>query len=182
MSIDDEAPVPPPPLRVALVAIDPSRRQRLETIVSAAGHVSVERDQADVVLTDGDLFDAAGPPVVSIGSRDVGQAALLPANANATQIDAGLRAAAAGLSVRHFDNAAPGFHGIDEADTPLLTPREIEVLVGIADGLSNKGVARRLGISQHTVKFHVEALFRKLGAASRAEAVRKGLSQRLLQL
>ena len=181
MSIDG-TPAAPPPLRVALVATDPNRRQRLKTIVRAAGHTSVERDQADVVLADGALFEAAGPPVVSIGGRDVGQAALLPADATATQIDAALRAAAAGLSVHHLDNAAPGFHGIEDADTPLLTPREIEVLVAIGDGLSNKGVARRLGISQHTVKFHVEALFRKLGASSRAEAVRKGLSQRLLQL
>jgi acetyl-CoA acetyltransferase len=52
----------------------------------------------------------------------------------------------------------------------------------IADGLSNKAAARRLGISQHTVKFHVESLFRKLGAVSRADAVRKGLRQRLFEI
>ena len=61
-------------------------------------------------------------------------------------------------------------------------PRETEVLAAIADGLSNKAVARRLGISQHTVKFHVESLFRKLGVASRVEAVRKGLRQRLFEV
>ena len=61
-------------------------------------------------------------------------------------------------------------------------PREIEVLAAIGDGLSNKEAARRLGISQHTVKFHVESLFRKLDATSRAEAVHKGLRQGLIEL
>jgi two-component system, NarL family, nitrate/nitrite response regulator NarL len=46
----------------------------------------------------------------------------------------------------------------------------------------NKAAARRLGISQHTIKFHVEPLFRKLGAVSRADAVRKGLRQRLFEV
>ena len=64
----------------------------------------------------------------------------------------------------------------------MLTPRETEVLVAIADGLNNKAAARRLGISQHTVKFHVESLFRKLGAVTRADAVRKGLQQRLFEI
>jgi DNA-binding NarL/FixJ family response regulator len=64
----------------------------------------------------------------------------------------------------------------------LLTPRETEVLVAIADGLNNKAAARRLGISKHTVKFHVESLFRKLGAVTRADAVRKGLQQRLFEI
>jgi two-component system, NarL family, nitrate/nitrite response regulator NarL len=45
---------------------------------------------------------------------------------------------------------------LDDGEAPLLTPRETEVLAAIAEGLSNKAAARRLGISQHTVKFHVE--------------------------
>ena len=46
-----------------------------------------------------------------------------------------------------------------------LTPREIEVLDLLADGLSNKAIARRLGISDQTVKFHVSSLCGKLGAS-----------------
>ncbi len=64
----------------------------------------------------------------------------------------------------------------------LLTPREVEILAMVGEGASNKAVARRLGISAHTVKFHLEAVFRKLGAATRAEAVARGLRQRLIEM
>jgi DNA-binding NarL/FixJ family response regulator len=60
-----------------------------------------------------------------------------------------------------------------------LTPRELEVLAAIADGDTNKVIARRLGISLHTVKFHVESLFRKLGARTRTEALAKASERRL---
>lgn len=52
-----------------------------------------------------------------------------------------------------------------------LTPREQEVLQLLAEGLTNKAIARRLGISEHTVKFHVNAILGKLSAQSRTEAV-----------
>ena len=53
----------------------------------------------------------------------------------------------------------------------LLTPRELEVLTLLAEGMSNKAIARRLGISVHTVKFHVGALIDKLDAVGRTDAV-----------
>ena len=62
--------------------------------------------------------------------------------------------------------------------TVLLTPRELEVLTAIGAGLGNKAIARELGISLHTVKFHIESVFRKLGARTRAEAVAKALERR----
>ncbi|MBV9747244.1 MAG: helix-turn-helix transcriptional regulator [Acetobacteraceae bacterium] len=65
---------------------------------------------------------------------------------------------------------------------PLLTPREIEVLALVGDGHSNKAAARRLGISQHTVKYHLEAVFTKLDVRTRAEAVREGLRRGLVEL
>ena len=52
-----------------------------------------------------------------------------------------------------------------------LTPREHEVLQLLAEGLPNKAIARKLGISEHTVKFHINAILGKLGAGSRTEAV-----------
>lgn len=61
----------------------------------------------------------------------------------------------------------------------LLTPRELEVLGAIGEGLTNKAIARRLEISLHTVKFHVESLFRKLGARTRTEALAKAAERRV---
>lgn len=63
-----------------------------------------------------------------------------------------------------------------------LTPRETDVLHLLAEGLSNKGIAARLGISDQTVKFHVAAISGKLGAANRTEAVRLAVRLGLLTL
>ena len=63
-----------------------------------------------------------------------------------------------------------------------LTPREIEVLELLAEGLTNKGIAARLGISDQTVKFHVASILGKLGASSRTEAVRRAVRRGLLAL
>ena len=52
-----------------------------------------------------------------------------------------------------------------------LSPRELQVLALVADGLPNKAIARELGISEHTAKFHVGSVLGKLGAGSRTEAV-----------
>jgi two-component system, NarL family, response regulator YdfI len=56
-----------------------------------------------------------------------------------------------------------------------LTPREMEILHLLAGGDSNKTIATRLGISVHTVKFHVSSILAKLGVSSRTEAVALGL-------
>ena len=66
--------------------------------------------------------------------------------------------------------AAPTADTLSERE-PALTPREHEVLLLLAEGASNKGVARRLGISVHTAKFHVRQLLDKLDATGRTDAV-----------
>lgn len=63
-----------------------------------------------------------------------------------------------------------------------LTARESEVLQALAQGLSNKLIARRLHISEHTVKFHVNAILGKLGAQSRTDAVVRATRAGLIQL
>ena len=68
-----------------------------------------------------------------------------------------------------FTGETPSFGG--EVQRETLTPRELQVLEQIAEGLPNKAIAAELGISEHTVKFHVGSLLEKLGADSRAEAV-----------
>jgi DNA-binding CsgD family transcriptional regulator len=65
---------------------------------------------------------------------------------------------------------------------PSLTPREREILSMLAEGLPNKVIASRLGISEHTVKTHLEAVFEKLGASTRAEAVARAVRLGLLLL
>lgn len=63
-----------------------------------------------------------------------------------------------------------------------LTPRESEVLALLADGAGNKEIAIRLGVSEHTVKFHVSSILNKLGAATRTEAVTRGFKEGLIMI
>jgi DNA-binding NarL/FixJ family response regulator len=72
----------------------------------------------------------------------------------------------------------------ESLDVPVedLTARERDVLALLADGLGNRDIAQALGISEHTVKFHLGAIFGKLGAATRTEAVRRALRLGLIQL
>jgi DNA-binding CsgD family transcriptional regulator len=63
-----------------------------------------------------------------------------------------------------------------------LTPREHDVLALVADGLPNREIARQLGISEHTVKFHLASVFGKLGASSRTEAVQRALRMGLIHI
>lgn len=141
-------------LGVAIVTHDAARRVALTEIVAHAGHAVVEEGSADVVLLD--------------------------AAVSAPEIEAALQAAATGSSsARLVPTRARGFEELSERVAGvLLTPREIDVLGAIGAGLSNKAIARQLGISLHTVKFHIESVFRKLGARTRAEAVAKGLERR----
>jgi DNA-binding CsgD family transcriptional regulator len=173
---------PPAMLRVRVVSSDPVRRLGLERLVCEAGHQVAAADAADVVLADGDVALPTGRPVLALGAAEAGQAGMLPPQPALAQLDAALRAVAAGLVVRGEQPPRPSFRALGDEAAPLLTPREVEVLALIGDGASNKEVARRLGISGHTVKFHLESLFRKLAAGSRAEAVHKGLRQGLIEL
>ena len=169
-------------LRVAVSAAGAAVARRLVALIAAAGHDLVAASgAADVVVSDGCAAPAAGRPVVAIGAGEGDFAGLLPEDAGPAQLDAALRAAAAGLIVRPGPPPHPGFAALAEETIPALTPREVEVLTALADGLGNKGVARRLEISPNTVKFHIESLFRKLGARTRAEAVAKGLRHQIVE-
>ena len=176
--------VPARALRVAVRAADPVRRRGLAALVAAAGHQVTDAEAAEVMLVDGALLDGVsglpGIPAVSLGGLAGESAGLLPPDAGPAQVDAALRAVAAGLLVR-ARGLPSGFAMLGEAP-PVLTPREVEVLALVGDGYSNKAAARHLGISQHTVKFHLEAVFTKLGVRTRAEAVREGLRRRLVEL
>jgi DNA-binding NarL/FixJ family response regulator len=104
--------------------------------------------------------------------RPAGVRGVLSRTARPGQLRAAIQAVAEGIAV--YDPALaedgwsiqPGQNAAEE-----LTPREIEVLRLLAEGLPNKAIAGRLSVSEHTVKFHVNALLGKLGAQSRTEAV-----------
>jgi DNA-binding CsgD family transcriptional regulator len=170
-------------LRVAVHAAEPRRRNLLGRAIAEAGHLVVAvEDAADVVLADGEAPRGEIRPVVTLGGTDADRAGLLARDADARQIDAAIRAVAAGLIVRAPDAVESGFGAISEPDgQALLTPRELDVLTALAEGLTNKAIARRLSISLHTVKFHLESLFRKLGARTRTEAVAKASERRRLE-
>lgn len=124
---------------------------------------------------------AASPPILVLvpspsHAREAwaaGARGLLPRDAPAASIRAALLAVSLGLSV--LDPAfspVPPDQGQGMAPLSVdLTPRELEVLRLLAEGLPNKAIAQRLGVSDHTVKFHVNSLFNKLGVQSRTEAV-----------
>jgi DNA-binding NarL/FixJ family response regulator len=170
------------PLRVAVLTADPSRLNLLSQLVRDFGHLVVARsERPTVILTDGTTGWTGHLPTVVLGGGDAGHQARLPSDASPEQIDAALRAVAAGLSVRLAEESGYGFGAVEGEDARiLLTPREVEVLTAVSNGLTNKEIARELGISRHTVKFHLESLMRKLGVSSRAEAVSKSMRQRLL--
>jgi len=113
--------------------------------------------------------------------------ALLPADASPQALWAAIDAAAAGLlclDVRAASAALdPIAAGVDEVlQGEPLTSREAQVLELLADGHSNKAIARLLDVSEHTAKFHVSAVLAKLGVASRTEAVAVGMRRGLVSL
>ena len=73
---------------------------------------------------------------------------------------------------------------LDDGDGPVeaLTPREMDVLTLLAEGLPNKAIADALGISDQTVKFHVSSISGKLGAKNRTDAVRRAARRGLITL
>jgi DNA-binding CsgD family transcriptional regulator len=180
MSDAASKPAPTARLRVAVYAVDLLRRTALSRVVAEAGHIVVAaHDAADVVLADGDCLPGEARPVVTLGGADYDLPGVLSRDAGASQIDAAIRAVSAGLIVRLPDGMDAGFGAMRETGGhALLTPRELEVLATLAEGMTNKAIARRLNISLHTVKFHVESLFRKLGARTRTEAVAKASERR----
>ena len=124
----------------------------------------------------------AGAPDSSIFSRVLRaeRGAILSRDASDEQIVHALRAICTGLLV--FDGSlTPRPDSEDELLTEL-TARELQVLRLLAEGLSNRDIAERLGISEHTIKFHIASILGKLQASSRTEAVTRGVRSGLIEL
>jgi DNA-binding NarL/FixJ family response regulator len=184
---------------VASVTHDPAAVRRL-----------IEHSRVDAVvahapsrehLTDWRNCHPATTFVVIAGESDEGEtldalyagaSAILPPWAESTGIAAAIDLARRGLTLlprdvleRLLDASSPTAEESlrdDGASRVSLTPREHQVLAAMADGASNKVIARRLGISLHTVKFHVAAILGKLDADSRTEAVARAAHLGLVML
>jgi two-component system, NarL family, response regulator YdfI len=134
------------------------------------------------------LLAEAASPGASAEALRAGIRAVLPSDTSPDQLAAALQAVASGLVVLHPANVDSAVPTASVAPRPLdelvepLTSRESEVLQMLASGLGNKEIAAKLGISEHTVKFHVASILGKLGAASRTEAVSLGIRRGLVLL
>ena len=113
---------------------------------------------------------------------------VLPSDSSPAEIQSALQAVFEGLLVGTpelllpaFSNRSVGEQAV-EATVEQLTGREQQVLQLLARGLANKQIALQLGISEHTVKFHVSSIYARLGVTSRIEAVRLGVQQGLVVL
>ena len=188
------------PLPVLVVSHDPLARGGLAALVAArpelwlAGDASPETAaaRAEAAAPAAVLWDvgtgsgAAGVeavadlvPVVALVASErqaaeavrAGARGVLGRGAAPNTVAAALSAVALGLTV--LDGAVAGgiVRAPEAAPVEPLTPREREVLALLAEGLGNKAIAARLGISDHTAKFHVNAILGKLGVESRAEAI-----------
>ena len=129
------------------------------------------------------------PESLAVDVLGSGLRAILPRYATPEEIIAAIQAAATGLVALHpdiFDSMLsrirPGQQSELDPSGQILTPREIEVLRMIAEGLGNKEIASKLSISDHTVKFHISSIFAKLGASNRAEAVTLGIRHGLIMV
>lgn len=132
-----------------------------------------------VVLLDG--ADAEG----GVRALNAGARAVLHRSSSRNEIIAAIKVITSGLVVLPPELLATLLHEAPPADDVLkaqLTRRELEVLAAMADGASNKAIARQLGISFHTAKFHVAAILAKLDADSRTEAVAKAAQSGLVML
>ncbi len=139
------------------------------------------------------LTDNTEQSIVTLQTLDLHGWGIVPLDAPAAQLQAAVVSAAQGLvAVPHAfaSTFTPERRGVAAFERVILegtadeslTPREREVLELVSQGLSNKLIARRLHISEHTVKFHISSITGKLGASSRTDAVSQGLRRGLITL
>ncbi len=173
------------------------------------GHVA-DDEPPDVVIAELEeaYEDAGWPDLLEFGGPDTallllvddpvsypvsdalrsGVRGILSRRSSRDELVAAVRAVAAGLIALHPDSTPaifPDRSPHPERSTSLIEPltsREKEVLTVLAEGGSNKEIASRLSISEHTAKFHVASIMSKLGAASRTEAVTLAIRQGLIMV
>ena len=183
-------------IRVLLNVSSPALRAGLRSLLSSDGTIKVVNDsleddqEADVVITSASRAsllvngsdDSPSAAVLLLSDdplnvRDLRRSSrawgILPTDTSAEELSAAVHALSQGLIV------GPPALLFESENEPLsqgsLTDRESEVLGLLSRGLANKQIAATLGISEHTVKFHVSSIYTKLNVTNRTEAMREGL-------
>ena len=194
-------------IRVAIAAASPVVRAGLESLVGSSPGMElagsfpdasgIEALRPDVVLAAGrfEPLDGESPPIVLLADHQTaftleqfhaGVRAVLPPDASPATILAAVETAAGGmaaLDARELETLLAGAPQLQAAaETGRLTARELEVLRMMAEGAANKTIAWKLGISEHTVKFHVASILGKLEAGTRTEAVTTGIRKGLVMI
>jgi two-component system nitrate/nitrite response regulator NarL len=176
------------PLRVTVASDNPLRRAALVMRLSVFGDLVVSESaypddirNADVVVADTIDTSGSGAPVLFL-ARDGNEAAqaiargargVMLQTAPPRRMHTAVRAVADGLMIiddEIAERVMPHARARVDLIEPL-TPREQQVAQLLAGGLTNKEIAQRLGITEHTVKFHLNGILRKLGVSTRTEAV-----------
>jgi len=164
---------------IVLLDLDSPSDESLSAAIQSGGALI---NSSVMILTE-------DPESLAVDVLGSGLRAILPRYATPEEIIAAIQAAATGLVALHpevFDSMLsrirPGQQSELDPSGQILTPREIEVLRMIAEGLGNKEIASKLSISDHTVKFHISSIFAKLGASNRAEAVTLGIRHGLIMV
>jgi DNA-binding NarL/FixJ family response regulator len=192
-----------PPLRVLIRARSPRELANYRDLIDHTGDLVPVSDlaAADVILLvvpdaghDLPPIAVSGPPVLALLSEEGDPAAVselehrgisvISDSISRDQLRAALAAVAHGLTVRDpSSSAGPPRHAqVSEAADQALTPREQELLRYLGEGLGNREIAQAMGLSDHTVKFHLRSIYAKLGVRTRTEALSVAVRRGLLML
>ena len=170
-----------------LDSIDPTQIEA-DVLIYASASASSLAPLPDSVSSASLLILCNEPSSFAPALRSQGRAwGILPLEATREELLASIHALAEGLIVgsiplmKKILNTTDEGAAFDELLSPL-TDREVEVLNLLAQGHQNKQIALALGISDHTVKFHVSSIYNKLNATNRAEAIRRGVRSGLISL
>ncbi len=156
-----------------------------EMLLEDVGHAVADNTEIALVV----LASSDDRPVLALRRLSLRGWSIVPLDATPAQLQASVMAAAQGLVAlpttlaERLQEQRSVVQALQlEAPDESLTAREREVLELLSQGLPNKLIARRLQISEHTVKFHVSSLSAKLGASSRTDAVSRGIRRGLITL
>ncbi len=156
-----------------------------EMLLEDVGHAVADNTEIALVV----LAGSDDRPVLALRRLSLRGWSIVPLDATPAQLQASVMAAAQGLVAlptalaERLQEQRSVVQALQlEAPDESLTAREREVLELLSQGLPNKLIARRLQISEHTVKFHVSSLSAKLGASSRTDAVSRGIRRGLITL